>query len=81
MATQRIYLVGTSSGEIRLVKASVRSQALSHVANSMLTLRVATQDDLVDAISKGCSVENAKSPDQMDLGRNKISFTGGKRMP
>jgi len=67
MATQRIYLVGTPSGEIRLVKASVRSQALSHVANSMLTLRVATQDDLVEAISKGCSVENAKSPDQMDL--------------
>ena len=67
MATQRIYLVGTPSGETRLVRASVRSQALSHVANSMLTLRVATQDDLVEAISKGCSVENAKSPDQMDL--------------
>ena len=67
MATQRIYLVDTPSGEIRLVKASVRSQALSHVANSMLTLRVATQDDLVEAISKGCSVENAKAPDQMDL--------------
>jgi len=67
MATQRIYLVGTPSNDIRLVKASTRSQALSHVANSMLTLRVATQDDLVAAISKGCSVENAKSPDQMDL--------------
>ena len=67
MATQRIYLVGTPSGDIRLVKASVRSQALSHVANSMLTLRVASQDDLVEAISKGCAVENAKSPEQMDL--------------
>jgi len=67
MATQRIYLVGTPSGDIRLVKASVRSQALAHVANAMLPLRVATQDDLVDAISKGCSVENAKSPEQMDL--------------
>ena len=71
MATQRIYLVGTPSGEIRLVKASVRSQALSHVANSMLALRVATQDDLVEAISKGCSVENAKSPDQMELEETK----------
>lgn len=67
MATQRIYLVGTPSGEIRLVKASVRSQALSHVANSMLTLRVATQDDLVEALGKGCVVENAKAPDQLDL--------------
>lgn len=67
MATQRIYLIGTPSGETRLVRASVRSQALSHVANSMLTLRVATQDDLVDAISKGCSVENAKAPEQQEL--------------
>ena len=67
MATQRIYLVGTPSGDIRLVKASVRSQALSYVANSMLTLRVASQDDLVSAISSGKSVENASSPVQMDL--------------
>lgn len=67
MATQRIYLVGTPSGDIRLVKASVRSQALSHVANSMLTLRVASQDDLVEAISKGCAVENAKAPEQAEL--------------
>ncbi len=71
MATQRIYLVGTPSGDIRLVKASVRSQALSHVSNSMLTLRVATQADLVDAISKGCSVENAKSPEQMEIDETK----------
>lgn len=67
MATQRIYIVGTPSGDIRLVKASARSQALSHVANSMLTLRVATQDDLVEAICKGCSVENAKAPDQLEI--------------
>ena len=67
MTKHRIYIVGTPSGDIRLVKANARSQALSYVANSMLTLRVATQDDLVDAIKKGCSVENAKSPDQMDL--------------
>jgi hypothetical protein len=71
MATQRIYLVGTPSGETRLVRASVRSQALSHVANSMLNLRVATQDDLVEAISKGCSVENAKAPDQMEIEETK----------
>jgi hypothetical protein len=67
MATQRIYLVGTPSGDVRLVKASVRSQVLSHVANSMLTIRVATQDDLVEAISSGKSVENAKSPDQTEI--------------
>lgn len=67
MATQRIYLIGTPSGEVRLVKAGIRSQAISHVANSMLTIRVATQDDLVEAISAGKSVENAKTPEQIDL--------------
>lgn len=50
-----------------MVKAGARSQAISHVANSMLTIRVATQDDLVEAISSGKSVENAKAPEQLDL--------------
>lgn len=65
--SQRIYIVGMPNNEVRLIRASVRSQALSHVANSMLTIRVASQEDLVDAIGKGMSVENAKSPDQMSL--------------
>lgn len=65
--SQRIYIVGMPNNEVRLIRASVRSQALSHVANSMLSIRVASQEDLVDAIGKGMSVENAKSPDQMSL--------------
>lgn len=65
--SHRIYIVGMPNNEVRLIRASVRSQALSHVANSMLTIRVASQEDLVDAIGKGMSVENAKSPDQMSL--------------
>ena len=67
MATQRIYLIGTPDNKIRLVKAGVRSQALSHVANSMLTVRVASQDDLVDALKSGVAVENAKAPEQQEL--------------
>jgi hypothetical protein len=67
MATQRIYLVGTPDNKIRLVKAGVRSQALSHVANSMLTIRVASQDDLVEALKGGVEVENARSQDQMEI--------------
>lgn len=67
MATQRIYLVGTPDNKIRLVKAGLRSQALSHVANSMLTIRVASQDDLVDALKNGVEVEGARSPDQMEI--------------
>lgn len=65
--SQRIYIVGMPNNEIRLIRASVRSQALSHVANSMLSIRVASQEDLVDAIGKGMSVENAKPPEQMSL--------------
>lgn len=68
MATQqRIYLVGTPDGKTRLIKAALRQQALSHVANSMLTVRVASQDDLVAELGKGTPVEQYKAPEQADL--------------
>lgn len=68
MATaQRIYLVTTNDGGKRLVKATQRQQALSHVANTLFTVKVASQDDLVDALTTGTAVENYKQPDQADL--------------
>jgi hypothetical protein len=67
LATQRIYIVGTPNGDIRLVRASLRQQALSHVANSTFTVQVASQDDLVQAVTKGIQVENYKNPDQTEL--------------
>jgi hypothetical protein len=67
LATQRIYIVGTPTGETRLVRASVKQQALSHVANSTFTVQVASQDDLVQAVSNGVVVENYKAPEQVDL--------------
>ena len=67
MATQRIYIVETPNGDIRLVRASLRQQALSHVANSTFTVQVASQDDLVDAVTKGVTVESYKAPEQADL--------------
>ena len=67
MSAQRIYIVGTPTGEIRLVRASIKQQALSHVANSTFTVYVATQDDLVRAVSKGVVVENYKAPEQTKL--------------
>ena len=67
MAAQRIYLVVQPDGTPRLVKASIRSQALSHVASTLLTIHVATQDDLVDLLSNGVKVESARSPDQMEI--------------
>ena len=66
-AAQRIYLVGTPDGNTRLIKASLRQQALSHVANTMLTVRVASQDDLVAELSKGTPVEQYANPDQQEL--------------
>ena len=67
MAQQRIYLVGTPDNKIRLIKASLRQQAVSHVANTMLTVRVASQDDLVKALTDGVQIEQYKAPEQPEL--------------
>ena len=68
MATlQRVYIVGTHTGETRLVKAAIRQQALTHVANHLFTVRVATQDDLITALGSGVKVETYKDPDQLPL--------------
>jgi hypothetical protein len=68
MATQqRVYIVGTTDNKVRLVKASVRQQALTHVANHMFTVRVASQDDLIKALQSGTQVENYRDPDQPEL--------------
>ena len=53
---ERIYIVQSSKGT-RLIKASLRQQALSHVANSEFTVRVASQDDLVNLLTVGTKVE------------------------
>lgn len=66
MAQSRIYLVGTPNG-VRLVRATVRQQALSHAANQLLTVRVASQDDIVNAMEMGIKIENYKAPEQSDL--------------
>lgn len=68
MATaQRIYIVKTPGGATRLVRATVRSQALSHVAASILEVRVPTQEELFEAAASGVKVEEFKNPDQKDL--------------
>jgi hypothetical protein len=69
MTATRIYIVGSSDPAfpVRLVKASIRQQALSHVAQSLFTVRVASQDDLIQALGSGVKVENAKDGDQLEL--------------
>ncbi len=62
MKATRIYLVGHNQ-EMRLVRAAHRSQALSHVARRLINVKVANQEELVQALNKGIKVE-AASEDQ-----------------
>ena len=63
---ERIYIVHGPQGT-RLVKAGLRQQALSHVANSTFVIRVASQDELVNALTAGTKVEQYRAPEQADL--------------
>lgn len=67
MAQKRIYLVGMPDGKARLVKASLRQQALSYVANDLLTVQVATQDDLVTMLGAGVPVEMYSTDDGQEM--------------
>ena len=61
---ERIYIVQSSKGT-HLVKASLRQQALSHVANSQFTVRVASQDDLVNLLTAGTKVEQYRAAEEL----------------
>jgi hypothetical protein len=65
MAT-RIYIVTGPTGT-RLVKAAAPSQAITHVAKSEFDARVASQDDLVQALSNGVKVETYGDTAQSEL--------------
>ena len=68
MATStRIYIVTSTDGATRLVKASVASQAITHAAKSAFTAKVASQDDLVEAVSNGIKVETYGESAQGEL--------------
>jgi hypothetical protein len=61
MATNRIYAVTNGAGDVRLVRASNRAQAVNHVARATFSAEVATQDALILAVSQGVKVEDATS--------------------
>jgi hypothetical protein len=63
---QRVYTVGMGD-QIRLVRASNRRQAIAHVSLTLLTVRVATQEDLINQLTKGVPIENYTPPDQIEL--------------
>lgn len=62
----KIYIVGYGQ-EIRLVRANTRAQALSHVANGIIKVQVPTQDELLDFVGKGKSIESAIRQEQEEL--------------
>ena len=63
----RIYLIASNRG-VRLVRAAHRAQALSFVASQELTVRVASQEDLVKHLAEGKPIETVAPPDQIKLG-------------
>jgi hypothetical protein len=57
--SQRVYLV-KGSDQVRLVKASTKAQAVGFVARNMFTASVAKQDDLIEYLTSGKTVELAQ---------------------
>jgi hypothetical protein len=60
MAAQRIYIVKNNvTNTVRLIKASVVSQAITHASKQEFEAHVATQDELVDGLNAGIKIEQA----------------------
>jgi hypothetical protein len=67
---QRIYIVKNNfTKSVRLIKASVVSQAIAHAAKSDFEAHVATQDELVDSLNAGIKIEKVAvtAANQMEL--------------
>ena len=62
----RIYIVGYGQ-EVRLVRANNRAQALNHVAQGIIKVQSPTQDELIERVAKGKSVEAAIRHEQDEL--------------
>lgn len=62
----RIYIVSYGQ-EARLVRANTRAQALNHVAQGIIKVQAPTQDELVNLVTKGASVESAIRHEQEEL--------------
>jgi len=63
---QRVYTIGVGD-QVRLVRASNRRQAIAHVSLGILTIRVATQEDIINQMDKGIPIENYTPPEQIEL--------------
>jgi len=63
---QRVYTIGVGD-QVRLIRASNRRQAIAHVSTGLMTIRVATQDDIINQLDKGVPIENYTAPEQIEL--------------
>lgn len=60
MATQtRIYIVRDGVATIGLVRARSQAEALRHCTAGRFVAQVADQDQLIEAVGKGMTVEDA----------------------
>ena len=63
---QRVYTIGVGD-QVRLIRASNRRQAIAHVSTGLMTIRVATQEDIITQLDKGIPIENYTPPEQIEL--------------
>lgn len=59
MSSKRIYRTEDTNGARKLVSASTSHQAVAHHAKTTITVRVATQEDLITLTKAGVDVEEA----------------------
>jgi len=71
---QRVYTIGVGD-QVRLVRASNRRQAIAHVSLGIMTIRVATQEDIINQLDKGVPIENYTAPPESWV----KSFSGNDR--
>lgn len=61
--SDRIYLVTEPDGTRNLIRGTSPAQARSHVSRKQYKVRVASQNDLVDALQDGITVQDASATD------------------
>lgn len=66
MAITRIYVVASDSGR-HLVRAASQAQAIRHIVSSEYTAEIAKAETLVELISAGVSVQDARADNQPNL--------------
>lgn len=62
----RIYVVSERSGPTSLVRAISKAQAIRFVAEQAIAVRIASQDDIVEAMTLGVTIDDASQADPVE---------------